>query len=96
MEGLTPELHRMILANMQLATANIDDVINAAEYYTNFTRAGPSSSTPLAPPRSNPMAMDLDHLQVMFNALMQAQQQPAPMMGPRQQPTPLHKQQQQR
>lgn len=75
MQGLTPELHRMIFANMQLATANIEDVINAAEYYTNFIGTGPSPSTPLAPPRSNPMAMDLDHLQVMVNALMQAQQQ---------------------
>ncbi|KAF9574900.1 hypothetical protein EC968_005140, partial [Mortierella alpina] len=88
MQGLKPELHRMIFANMQLATANIEDVINAAEYYTNFIGTDSSSSTPIAPPRHNPMAMDLDHLavpgldqqtlQVVVNAIMQAQQQQRP------------------
>lgn len=75
MQGLTPELHRMIFANMQLATANIEDVINAAEYYTNFIGTSSSSATPLAPPRHNPMAMDIDNIQVVVNAIMQAQQQ---------------------
>ncbi len=85
MQGLTPELHRMIFANMQLATANIEDVINAAEYYTNFIGNGSSSSVPPAPPRHNPNDMELDHLalpeldnhalQVVVNAIRQAQQQ---------------------
>ena len=86
MQGLTPELHRMIFANMQLATANIEDVINAAEYYTNFIGTGTSSSSiPPAPPRHNPNDMELDHLaipgldnhalQVVVNAIRQAQQQ---------------------
>jgi len=85
MQGLTPELHRMIFANMQLATANIEDVINAAEYYTNFIGTGTSSSIPPAPPRHNPNDMELDHLaipgldnhalQVVVNAIRQAQHQ---------------------
>ncbi|KAF9553511.1 hypothetical protein EC968_010408 [Mortierella alpina] len=74
----------MIFANMQLATANIEDVINAAEYYTNFIGTGTSSAIPPAPPRHNPNDMELDHLaisgldnhalQVVVNAIKQAQQ----------------------
>ncbi|KAF9971441.1 hypothetical protein BGZ75_001849 [Mortierella antarctica] len=78
MKGLTPVLHRMIYANVNMLTANIEEVINAAEYYVHFVQGDASGSAALpAPPRPNPnpMGMDLDNLQVFVNAIMQAHQQ---------------------
>jgi hypothetical protein len=86
LKGLTPVLHRMIFANVNMATASIEEVINSAEYYLHFVQGDASGSAVIsAPPRHNANDMELDNIavpgldshaiQVVVNAIMQAQQQ---------------------